>query len=192
MYCVNCGAAITPGTHFCVSCGKPVPGAPAQSAPQSVGGGAAAGPAYSLGPTATAMPAAPLSPELEKLRGVGGWLLVFCIVVTIIHPLINLAEAVATPQPGVIFLDLLLSAAAVTTGVSVWSKQSWAFTMVKAYFITMIVVAVLIFIGAATETNSQVQIDSFVTGIRVLVWVGIWWSYFRRSKRVLATFGRNA
>lgn len=192
MYCANCGAAITPGTHFCVSCGKQVPGAPAQSMPQSVGGGAAAGPAYSLGPTGTAMPTAPLLPELQKLQGIGGWLLFFCIVVTVVHPLVNLAEAVATPQPGVIFLDLLLSAAAVTTGVSVWSKRSWAFTMVKTYFIIMIVVSVLIFIGAATETNVEARVDSFVTGIRVLIWVAIWWSYFRKSKRVLATFGRNA
>lgn len=41
MYCVNCGAAIMPGSRFCVSCGKPQSGAAAQS----VGGGAAVAPA---------------------------------------------------------------------------------------------------------------------------------------------------
>jgi hypothetical protein len=136
--------------------------------------------------------AVPLSPELAKLKGVGGWLMWFCIVLTILQPLFFAAEAIGNRGPLVVLIDVVLAAISIGTGIMVWRVEENAFTFLKVFFGVMAAMAVLAIIGGVSGgADARAKGEGFGAGFRILVFVGVWYSYFNKSKRVLATFGKN-
>jgi len=143
-------------------------------------------------PAAAPAPSSEEQAELERLRGVGGWLLFFAFTVTVVGPAAYLFEALNNlSEPIVVFLDLLLTALAILTGLGIWLKRQWLFGMIKLYFGTLVLLSLLVFYGASVESDEKVRFDTIRDGARMLGYVIIWSLYFRKSKRVLATFGRN-
>ena len=142
--------------------------------------------------------------ELIKLRGVGGWLLIFCIVTAIIAPFAHIVEAANSNDTVVILIDVAFTMLAFCTGLSVWRVRHDAFRWVRAYLITAIclgVVAYVISLGQASDISydptAPAIAEHIATRINLsqtigsVIAAGIWWQYFKKSKRVNATFGRN-
>jgi hypothetical protein len=134
----------------------------------------------------------------STLRGVGGWLLFFCIGLIFVAPLIDAAEILKNPNNMfVVVLDLGLAAFAIYTGIIVWGTRPNALKVVKAYFIVMIVLAFLTILGVIfadakdIQGHSNSQGEDMIAALRSLGYVAIWWSYFGSSERVRATFGSN-
>jgi hypothetical protein len=139
-------------------------------------------------------PAEQTNPEL---RGVGGWLLFFCVSLTILGPLVNLVEILQNPhQSFLVVFDVGMSAFSIYTGAVIWGVRSSALKLVKAYFIVMLAVAALSILGSFRTSLREIQQQSpsqnpIMVGGRIFIAVAIWWTYFKKSKRVRATFGMN-
>ena len=203
MLCSKCGSPNADGAKYCARCGLLL-----VKLAGGTGAGAASAPAQAREPAdissaATESISEVLSPEVadqisETLHGVSGWLLFFYIATTIIAPLLNLAEIAANSNDlFIVVFDLALTGFAMYTGISVWRVRSNALKIVKAYFITLSVIALLVIItailGSSTHKSaiSSPRSNDVLTGLRTIVFVIIWWSYFERSRRVRATFGRS-
>jgi zinc-ribbon domain len=189
MYCSDCGAQNPDVSSFCFGCGKAL----APSIPQP----AAAIPAVANPTPATVASREeeslhrPVDPEIERIRvehpeliGVGGWLKWFCFVVTILSPLIVVAGAFSD-FTGYSLFDLGLAAYSIYTGVNVWNVSPRALRFVKVLLIIHFCLGALIIIG-----NLGTPAANDPAGSRMLISSIVWFSYFKKSKRVKATFGR--
>jgi zinc ribbon protein len=189
MFCGHCGKPNPDSNIICSSCGKEVrlPSAPAAQA--------AAAPA----------PASETRPMLSNLenysgpKGVGGWLLLFWVGTTILTPIMLVMEAMNNLNNLIVVgMDVALAALAVTTGILLWARSRYALPTVRAYFITLLVIAALSILGgvmgdAAAEAGGRTGIagSGIFQGVRSLIVVAIWWTYFKQSERVELTYGRN-
>lgn len=143
--------------------------------------------------------------------GVGGFLLFFCIILTILHPLatsisvfgswlvlrdisdVSLTDKVLRPDN---LCELLLSAYGFFVGVRIWSGSPKGRTFARRYLalrllgsIGMSAFTVFLIIGLPIEATITMWIRVFIS---VAGWIGyftIWWMYFAYSKRVMNTYG---
>lgn len=140
--------------------------------------------------------AAPLEPfahlgTKHPLYGIHGWLMLFCATQTILSPVFVLFAVVTgfLKTPLVIAFQLALCGFAVYTGVSVWRIRPNALKLVKAFLFVMLVLG---FVGAFPPHWMHLKSKPpAAPGIRTLVVAASWWLYFKFSKRVKVTFGRN-
>jgi hypothetical protein len=161
-----------------------------------------------LQPTVAAVPTRRATPaDSSRLRGTGGWLLLFCIGTAILSPLELLAEAILRPLGPLDIailrplglLNVALTALAIYTGVALWRVRPNALGLVKAYFISLVCWAVLeVISGLSAQQSAQISYINYEVagrevagGVAQIITVVIWWFYFKKSKRVKATFGRN-
>jgi hypothetical protein len=137
-------------------------------------------------------------PELRNLKGVGGWLLFFCIVLLIVQPAAIFIEA--SGDPAGLVIAFLLSGLSMTTSIMLILEKRSALVWLWWYFgvfVTIMVLALVatIFRGPGAEeagpAANEAKITAVFLTIRGIIFVVLWVSYFKRSKRVLATFGRN-
>jgi hypothetical protein len=81
--------------------------------------------------------------------------------------------------------------------VALWRVRPNALGLVKAYFISLVCLAVLAVIrGLSAPQSTQISYEApsenyVAEGVAQIIAVVIWWFYFKKSKRVKATFGRN-
>jgi uncharacterized protein DUF2569 len=200
MFCSRCGV-LNPADHaFCKACGYEL-GPPVQTG-ASVDPPSAAShvpPGTTTRSTSTLQP--PLSPpavsnEATQLRGVGGWLLLFCAGLTVISPLIVLAEAANSKDIPSIAIDLGVAALYIYTGIGLWRVKTDSFKWLKVCFVVNLILGLLGILGSIwTQPDSLEQklssSNDLASGARPIIGVVIWWSYFGNSKRVRATYGRN-
>lgn len=99
------------------------------------------------------------------------------------------AEEDASVRPFTLFFAVLISAFSITTGVMIVRKKPSAFAWLKWYF--GVYLGLLLLALGAEMSQSKVSPDTTRDLIRGAVYVAIWTSYFKKSKRVLVTFGRN-
>jgi hypothetical protein len=134
-------------------------------------------------------------PKEPALYGVGGWLLLFCVGTTIIGPLVLLVEIAAKLQnasivgsalPALLVALLAAGGFSIYTGATVWRVQTNALAVVKTYFIVMVGLASVVFLLSVSGAYYNLAGPA-----RTLISVAIWWAYFKKSKRVKATFGAN-
>src|SRR5215813_4446177 len=189
MFCGHCGQHNPDASRVCASCGQEIQLA------------------LNMTPDATATPApvtapqpAPLLSNLEHYpgpKGLGGWLLFFVIGNTMLAPIYLLAEAVNNPHNLVVVaLDLGLGALALSTGIALFTQRRFALVLVQWYFIAVVAIAALVMVGVlggndASSASAGASGRTVFQAIRTFLVVGIWWMYFSKSKRVLATYGRN-
>ena len=150
------------------------------------------------------------NPEYDdQYKGVGGWLLFFCVSLTILSPLITIGSSIIgfnetssyfTRFPGletITYIDLVLSiglmAFSIYAGVALWSIKKDAVKIAKTYLIFFLI---YVFISSflpfmaglpSSATNAmaaQVVKDAF----RSIVYFSIWFSFLNKSKRVMATY----
>jgi hypothetical protein len=138
----------------------------------------------------------PTQQEIDPFRGVSGFLVFFCVTVTVLRPLVYAAEILKNPHDTfVLVFDLGLAVFSIYTGVTTWRARPNALKLIKVYFIATLAVAFLMILRLSTDIKEIVQQspleDPLATGLQTLMVVAIWWSYFAQSKRVKATFGSN-
>lgn len=179
MFCARCGQQIPESSEVCPLCGRE---ANIQLPPSNPVGADAA------------VASSPVYPGYTPgLNGVGGWLLFFCIITTIITPLgnlPNLARLAAIHNPWA-FYYLAIVIFSVVVGVSVWRVSQDAIPLLRAYFASFVIwEALRISTVVIVMHNSSFDL-SMMYRIRTLIWAIVWGAYFHRSQRVRATFGRN-
>jgi hypothetical protein len=182
MTCANCGTLNVESAAVCAACGVSLAGeAPnATVITPNLHGGL-------------------LAPAGETKAGVGGWLLLFCIGLTFLGPLWLLARAVETTNPFIRYYDLTMAAFSLFVGINVWAVKPRALLLVTLFFLVELASGAgssLIVLYYWMLHPDSARINNLLgkfTGdmLRLLISVGIWWWYFKVSKRVRATFGSN-
>jgi hypothetical protein len=149
------------------------------------------------------------TPAEPRYKGVGGWLLLFCLGLTVFSPLLTIGSLAASYSdssqyfdqfPGLLVvtvIDTLLSvglmAFSIYAGTGLWRIRPGAVQMAKRYLLCFlgyhVVAAILPFMaGLPSEANeamiAQIAKDTF----RGVIFVAIWYSYLNKSKRVSATY----
>ncbi|MFZ2642508.1 MAG: DUF2569 family protein [Verrucomicrobiia bacterium] len=148
------------------------------------------------------------TPQPQHKR-VGGWLLLFCLGLTVFGPLITLSSLVASFTeaakyfdrfPGLLvitIIDSLLSLGLMTfgifTGVVLWRVRPGALGIAKGYllcfFIYIVIAAVLPFLSGLPSQANAAMISTGVGNLgRGVICFTIWYWYLEKSKRVKATY----
>lgn len=150
--------------------------------------------------------------DVSQYRGVGGWLLLLCVGLTIIGPLMRLKEigstivelprisAVLPSLVTVIYVEsifsLIIAAFSVYAGYSLWAVKPNAVYKAKAFLISLVIFAVFdLFLIYMTELPAAVSNEAIASGIfglvQAVLYAGIWFAYLTQSKRVRATYGES-
>jgi hypothetical protein len=145
-------------------------------------------------------------------KGVGGWLVFFCVGLTILGPLFSLGQMVTAwedSQAGfssfpsiktaVIwenFGSALLLIYSFVVGCIVWSGSPNGKSVAKKYlvirlfgFIGVEFIAILLMGDLPSEVLAAGIGGVFGAGITEVFYFLIWWFYFKKSKRVRNTYG---
>jgi hypothetical protein len=186
MFCARCGEQIPDASVTCPLCGReatlhmpPPPPLPA----------AAAGAAPS--PISWPDDLRQIGPPMRRpdLKGVGGWLLFFCITRTVFAPLVTLVRVGNRGLDPSVIIDFSFTVFGVLVGIMVWIVNSSAFVLLWIYFG---VSAFLLLLGIAALSLSGAlgpeQMGRLFWGLAFTI---VWFAYFKKSDRVQATFGRN-
>lgn len=183
MFCARCGQRIPDASELCPLCGReatlalvPQPAPAALAQPQFV---------------------LPSLPIIHGPKGVGGWLLFYCVSLTILSPVYLLLYFLVTPYRVVtiyLFIGILRGFWGIVVGIFLWMRRPVALFLLKGYFIY---IAAGLLLNALEIVRAMMRTESWtLTGNRfaVLASTGItvlWFLYFRRSVRVRNTYGAN-
>jgi hypothetical protein len=145
----------------------------------------------------------------KRYRGVGGWLLFFCISLTVLAPLATIASIITVFKdvsalfnqfPGLlvitsvdIFLSMGLMTLSVYAGIGLWRIRPGAVLMAKRYLFCFLgyqaIAAVLPFLaGLPSAANEAMYADVGKDMFRSALYFAIWYSYLNKSQRVRATY----
>jgi Na+-driven multidrug efflux pump len=147
--------------------------------------------------------------ENPKYKGIGGWLLLFCIVLTIITPILSVSQIISghvntgVMTPAVKTATIIESVSAVLlhfygflTGCIVWSgnkrgnvyAKRFLITNLAGFFVIGIIVALLVDLPDARHK----VIGSYIILIpKEIIFLTVWWFYFKKSKRVKYLYENN-
>ena len=146
----------------------------------------------------------------RRLRGVGGWLLLFCVGLTILSPLVTLSTIVVGfgespevfdefPRLRIIMLAETvlcgtMMAFSVYAGICLWTIRPGAVRIAKCYLLCLLgaqtISAILPFAAnLPAEANEAMLGEVAKDSIRTVIYVAIWYSYLNCSERVRATYG---
>lgn len=158
---------------------------------------------------------APLDFEAGKIpadyEGVRGWLLVFCVVRTILAPIFNAALVAYNYQKIEIyfafvsgmrsyfllssFLSLAITAFGVYVGIALWTRKPGAVSAAKDYLFISLCNSIfaLLLHSMMVETppgaNQSYVAETLQFLVLIIAPFAVWFTYFNRSKRVKATYG---
>lgn len=145
-----------------------------------------------------------VSPKAHSHSRVGGWLLVFCVILTIVSPAITGYSVVAGWQAasplfdkvpglsGLILLDSLvnlgIAAGAIYVGARLWSVKPGADKTAKSFLVCLPIVRAFLFMIVLFSDVRGLGFAAFMSLFQTSVFAMIWHAYLDRSKRVQATF----
>lgn len=139
--------------------------------------------------------------EMCHLQGIGGWLLLFVIILTIIQPLRLLYDVIANPSfysysSGVYDLTSLLwvlgiAIWGIVVGISIWRAKEKAIIWAKELLIISLVLSIVFTFLYSGLYPLEEQEILFKEIFRSLVFFGFWFSYLNVSKRVKNTFKKT-
>lgn len=184
MFCARCGQQIPEASEVCPLCGQqttlkldPVP------APAS----AELSPPYAF----------VTIPQNLGPSGIGGWLLLYCLGLSILTPLIGMAELSVLLR----FLnyeyvvDFIRALYGTVVGIVLLTKRPIAIFLLRIYFIVTaasLLLTLLRMIAFALRPHSSMALARGVTAVMVQAGFSIlWFVYFRKSERVRNTYGAN-
>jgi hypothetical protein len=145
-----------------------------------------------------------------RYKGVKGWLLLLCINLAVLDPLAMLLNLfvvtnVSKPQfdahPDLLRLVLINGACSIAlavfsiySGVSLWRVLPSGLKLAKKYLLTasfysLFSLVLPSLVGIPAELQGQVMSGSILNSIVTILYLGAWYHYLKRSKRVRATFG---
>lgn len=147
--------------------------------------------------------------NVQGPKGVGGWLLFLCVVLTIISPLFAVVGTLSGLEdtehlfgmyPGFAammrieaVLALVMAALSIYAGLLLWGVKPGAVQKAKRILLVFIglsaITAVTSFMSdLPSGFNDEVVISGIMTLVRTGVFVAIWHSYLSKSRRVAATY----
>ena len=150
-----------------------------------------------------------LTSEVQpKYKGVGGWLLLLCLTLTIFRPLftliglvsaLNTASLLSTQFPSFftfVVIDTILSVGlmcfSIYAGVALWTVKSGAVKIAKTYLLVFIAYAVienfLLFTVGLPSQSDIVLEEGIKQIIRSAAYFFVWYAYLTKSERVKATY----
>ncbi len=148
---------------------------------------------------------------LSRYKGVKGWLLFFCISLTILDPaaaVINLSLVVTISRPlfekSPALLRLVTVSGACTialallgiyAGLSMWKVLPNAVKAARLYLMSVFYYSIFAIylpnlVGMTGDSLKELKDASLVNNIRTILYIAIWYVYLRISKRVKATYGK--
>jgi hypothetical protein len=182
VFCARCGQQIPEVSELCPLCGQqttlkldPVP-ATAQLHP---------------------LYAFVTIPQNLGPRGVGGWLLLYCIGLTICSPLATFLpiSVVYRFMNYQYLLEIIRVIYGTVVGIFLWMKRPVALFLLRIYFIVIaaiLLLALLRLIALALRPHTALAMVRGVTAIIVQTGFStLWFVYFRKSERVRNTYGVN-
>lgn len=150
----------------------------------------------------------------EEPRGVGGWLLLFCIGQVLLAPpgafqeILQLRERIG-PHPFPVIRELadiiaivilLVTAYGITVGILIWRGNRYGRTLARQYLIVRIGLVVLIssslmawgYNAFGTAAAQRIAVAIIGPGSLEIGTCLIWFAYFTYSRRVRDTYGGEA
>ena len=117
--------------------------------------------------------------------GIKGWLLFFCIILTVLNPLVRLGILLVDFEALSAVLELAITGFGFYAGLSLWQKRQRAVHIAKKYLVVSLiysfVVGVLMFMAGHSGS-------AFRTLFQSILFFGIWYTYLEQSRRVKNTF----
>lgn len=200
MLCSKCGAENPNSRAFCKSCGNSlwptIKPKTAAVAPWGVGRPASVAETPHTPIDRPPAPPAVDPADVSDYYGVRGWLLWFCLVVAVFTPVMVLASVVHEKNGLAIAIELGLAALYIYTGIGLWRIKTSALNWVEILFIVQLALVALSALATIGSKRGPWERDFSINpfleqGILRLSHTIIWWAYFKKSKRVRATYGRN-
>ena len=154
-------------------------------------------------------PVTPATAFQPRYKGVGGWLLLFCLGLTIFNPLISFFSLAGSYResapyfsqfPGLLVvtgldtvLSLGLTVFSIYAGASLWRLRPGAVQTAKRYLLWFlayqgVAIALPFMAGLASSADETMIAQSVKDAFRGILYVIIWYSYLNKSKRVRATY----
>ncbi|WP_441001135.1 GYF domain-containing protein [Fodinibius sp. SL11] len=147
----------------------------------------------------------------KSLQGVGGWLTFFCVGLTILGPLLSIGNMISGWEGAKQAFDAfpkfetaiwvenigisIITIYGFITGAMIWSGNKKGKTLAERYllirlflFIGTELLALMILSDLPQEAYSIMTDEVIVAVFREVFLFGIWFSYFKVSKRVKATY----
>ena len=186
-----------PGNIYCTKCGTQPERSMDHASSSSSNAAIQSTPVrdIALDPPGQYHPPSESAPKQSSLRGVGGWLLFFCVMCTIVAPAREITHIRGSNGTFLNLFALLYAGLQGFVGLSVWLVAKKALQYLKILFFVRTCLAIsFILLSLVPLSNSEVPGDSeslLIAGFGTIVNSAIWWSYFRKSRRVRQTFGTN-
>jgi hypothetical protein len=145
----------------------------------------------------------------SSCKGVGGWLLLLCINLSILDPLANLSYLAITANvakpyfdkyPQLLKLLLIngtcgigLAVFSSYAGLSLWRCTPNAVAVAKRYLSAAFLYSFLspflpTLMGLQETLGSAISSNTFLNSALTMLYLVAWYQYLRRSKRVRATY----
>ncbi len=153
----------------------------------------------------------PATSGKSRYKGVDGWLLLFCLSLTVFNPIAGLYSIMASYKeafqffakfPNLIIiatiyavLTLLLASFGLYTGRKLWGVKADALKTAKkflwaslAYVISIAILPYFAGLPSTTETNAVITLDAIGRVILGAIYVALWFGYLNKSERVRNTY----
>ena len=158
-------------------------------------------------------PSESAEPEEPRYRGVAGWLLFFCISLTILNPLATIFRlvisfhgdtAVFGRYPGLLLLTVadyvmtvVVMGLSIRAGISLWRVAPGAVRIATTYLYigaayTVVEPFTPLLAGLPSAVNGEIVTSAITSVSRGILYYLIWLNYLRRSKRVKATYSSES
>jgi hypothetical protein len=149
-------------------------------------------------------------PAGQRYRGVGGWLLLFYLVLTVILPLLSSSQLAVSVRhsapsfnrhpermPATIadwILRVTLISFSVYAGVGLWRIRPGAVPTVKSFLMCLLAYKLVAlawpFLTGLRSLAGNPMTQAVATGLlQALLFFAVWYPYFTLSRRVKATYG---
>jgi hypothetical protein len=154
-----------------------------------------------------------LNDQHQELKGIGGWLFLLCVNLTILDPLANLLNLAVGTHFGRQYFDqnpalqrllimnglcsIGLAVFSVYAGISLWRILPNAVTTAKKYLGTAFLYSFLslflpYLMGISQEIQKEVGATNLLNSFVTAVYLYAWYEYLKRSRRVRATYSQAA
>jgi uncharacterized membrane protein len=142
----------------------------------------------------------------SKYNGVGGWLLVFCIIIAVITPILSASQIISghalagemekSHKIASIVessLSVLLHIYGCVTGIIIWVGSKSGLKLAKQFLTINLIGFFIIGITTALICQDAEARHKIIGGFIILtpkeiIFFVIWWLYFNKSKRVKALY----
>ena len=154
--------------------------------------------------------------SLDGPRGIGGWLALLIVILTILSPLVKivmLAKEFSEIEMGNPLMLLMapyvqykwfcwgmawiISALSIGVGCLLWKKHEWKTVRMTICFfwvlepLAITLLGFYLYMSFGSEVLTELLRDLPRTLVKFIVWSGIWTAYLLKSKRVRNTYVRE-